>query len=330
MYHSLLWLLYLLITMWLRSSDRSLLFDLRNTVVSMFFFGGVVYTNLYYLMPQYLAKKKPLTYLLLLVGLCVVITPLKVLTVFFMMSGLPDYQQLLLQNQPTLYGQTLLVAGVSTLLKIVREWVRQNRLREDLERENLQSELRFLRAQINPHFFFNTLNSIYALTLKKSDEAPDMVLRLSDMMRYMLYECNERMVPLSKEINYLQNYIELEKLRHGSKIKVTFRVEGIVGDLVVAPLIFIVFVENSFKHGLSNQLSDGFVDIRLSINEEEIVFCVENSKTAAHDAHYHQGGIGLINTRRRLDILYPALYKLDIDNGPEVYSVHLKIRFAHD
>jgi len=211
-------------------------------------------------------------------------------------------------------------------LKIMADWVRQQRIQQDLEKQNMQSELRFLRSQINPHFLFNTLNSLYALALKKSDKAPEVVLRLSEMMRYMLYECNEKRVSLEKEVNYMKNYLELEKTRHGQKVDIQLEVEGSASDHRIAPLMFIPFLENSFKHGLSNQLKYGFVHILLRVDDKEVNFDITNSKPALHDPNYHRGGIGLKNVKRRLDILYPNQYSLQISDDPQTYSVNLQIQ----
>jgi len=168
----------------------------------------------------------------------------------------------------------------------MNDWLESQREKKELQSQTLQSELKFLKSQINPHFLFNTLNSLYALTLKKSDQAPEIVLKLSEMMRYMLYECNEREVPLSKEINYLKNYLELEKIRQGKKMEINFAMDGEVGHQKIAPLMFIPFVENSFKHGISNQISAGYVNILLEINQNEVTVTIENSKTASVPSTY--------------------------------------------
>jgi len=209
----------------------------------------------------------------------------------------------------------------------MNDWLESQREKKELQSQTLQSELKFLKSQINPHFLFNTLNSLYALTLKKSDQAPEIVLKLSEMMRYMLYECNEREVPLSKEINYLKNYLELEKIRQGKKMEINFAMDGEVGHQKIAPLMFIPFVENSFKHGISNQISAGYVNILLEINQNEVTVTIENSKTASvpSPSGKKSGGIGLVNVKRRLDLLYPDKYDLIIDEDPNTYTVKLCI-----
>jgi len=220
-----------------------------------------------------------------------------------------------------------MIAGASTIGKIVTDWVRHLREKKDLETQTMQSELRFLKSQINPHFLFNTLNNLYALTLKKSDKAPEIVIKLSEMMRYMLYECNERRVSLQKEVNYIKNYLDLERLRQGKNVDISFEVEGDIFDQNIAPLMFIPFLENSFKHGLNATISEGFVDIKLFVDHQNIHFNIENSKAESLplQTHKRSGGIGLVNVKRRLNIIYPNQHELIISDNPKTYAVDLKI-----
>ena len=215
----------------------------------------------------------------------------------------------------------------STVVKIISDWVKHQRERTELQTQTMQSELRFLKSQINPHFLFNTLNNLYALTLKKSDKAPEIVIKLSEMMRYMLYECNEKRVPLSKEVNYIQNYLDLEALRQGKDVEINFEVYGNVGNQMIAPLMFIPFLENSFKHGLNHHINQGYVDIRLDVETADVRLRIENSKpdSVPLPEHPRSGGIGLVNVRRRLNILYPEQYELNIENEPNSYAVDLKL-----
>ena len=204
------------------------------------------------------------------------------------------------------------------------------RERADLQRQNLASELKFLKTQINPHFFFNTLNSLYALTLKKSDRAPEIVLKLSEMMRYMLYESNERMIPLTQEIKYIENYLELERLRHGDNFKMEMTIEGNPTGHQIAPLLFIPFMENSFKHGIDHQLKSGYVDIILNIKDRGLNLKVINSTPGDTGLPQPQkkksGGIGLTNVRRRLKILYPNKHKLEVKKGETEFEVILDLQ----
>ena len=327
--HGVFWVFVLFILMILEGTRFGLWFTLTNELINTCFYLVIIYFNLYYLIPNYLNKKQFLTYLVLLLLASAIITPLKILTFYLKFNGKPESQYDLLQDQFGYFLTIFISASIGTVVKISNDWVQQLKERQELERQTMQSELRFLRSQINPHFLFNTLNNLYALTLKKSDLAPEIVLKLSEMMRYMLYECNEKRVLLSKEINYLQNYIDLERLRQGSQVRIDFEVEGAVEQQTIAPLLFIPFLENSFKHGLMNTLeSESFVRIKIQVDHNRLHFFIENSKPRQRpirDPNRPSGGIGLANIHRRLNLLYPKHYDLRINDTPNTYAVVLDL-----
>lgn len=328
-YHSLFWATLLLVLTLLESVQDGFLFSLSNQLINVFFYALIVYFNLFYLIPNYLTRKKFLTYGVLLVVFTIIVTPLKVIIFFFKFAGQPELQADMIEDLNLHFLFTFLIVGASTIVKIVKDWAQHLREKQELETQTMQSELRFLKSQINPHFLFNTLNNLYALTLKKSDQAPEIVIKLSEMMRYMLYECNEKRVPLRKEVNYIRNYLDLEQLRQGKNIDINFKVEGQVSDQEIAPLMFIPFLENSFKHGLSNHITKGFVNIKLSVKEQCVNFYIENSKPETppvRDPNRRSGGIGLVNIHRRLNLLYPENYELKIEDMPHAYAVHLQIK----
>lgn len=320
--HSIIWLFVLIISLFIGQPSSSFIEALAIQITSLLFIAGIVYFNLYYLIPNFLTKNKFLTYSALFVLACIIITPLRALALFLLFNILdtPWPQMLFLS-----FISIFLIASVSTVVKIINDWLKHTRERQELQRKTLQSELRFLKSQVNPHFLFNTLNNLYALTLKKDDRAPEIVIKLSEMMRYMLYECNEKRVPLKKEVSYIRNYLDLERLRQGKKVEINFEVIGLIGEQRVAPLMFTPFLENSFKHGLNHHISQGFVNIQLSADEQNVQFFIENSKAPAlpKDPNRRSGGIGLVNVRRRLELLYPDHYDLDIDNNPNTYAVNL-------
>ena len=329
-FHTLFWLVFLLLLTLIEGTEQGFLFTLSNELINIFFYGLIVYFNLFYLIPNYLTKKRFLTYCALLILATILITPLKVLAFYFKFSGYPHAQTELLNNMNWYFLVTFFIAGSSTIYKIIADWARHLREKQELQTQTMQSELRFLKSQINPHFLFNTLNNLYALTLKKSDKAPEIVIKLSEMMRYMLYECNEKQVLLSKEVHYIRNYLDLERLRQGKNVEINFEVEGEIADQKIAPLMFIPFLENSFKHGLSNQISTGFVNIKLSVQERKVHFFIENSKpdTPPKQDSRRSGGIGLVNIHRRLNLLYPNQYELEIEDSPRSYAVNLKLDLA--
>ncbi len=297
-----------------------------QNVVDVLFYALVIYANLLYLIPRYLSQKKFIIYVLFLLLLIVVLTPIKIF-IKILMSNEPDFQMYFVQNQFYFFLYLFLVAVASTLFSIFNDWMVHQRDRIELESRTMQSELNFLRSQINPHFLFNTLNNLYALTLKKSDDAPQIVLKLSEMMRYMLYECNERRVLLSKELSYIKNYLDLERLRQPDKVDIQFEVKGHIFEQKIAPLLLIPFIENSFKHGLNNQILEGFVLIELTVDNQRLEFKISNSKAPSQpkSTHRKSGGIGLVNVRRRLNLIYPGQYDLDIRNEPDVYTVILSL-----
>ena len=329
-YHLIFWLFFLLLLTLIETYNQkhTFLYALSNELINVFFYAIVVYFNLKYLIPNYLTKNKFLTYGGLLILSAVVITPLKVIVFYFKYGNDPDAQNGLIENLNWYFIFTFVIVSASTLVNIVKDWVQQVTEKQQLQTQTMQSELRFLKSQINPHFLFNTLNNLYALTLKKSDKAPEIVIKLSEMMRYMLYECNEKRVLLSKEVNYIYNYLDLEKLRQGKNVAITFETDGEISEQTIAPLMFIPFLENSFKHGLSNQISQGFVNIRLSVEQKKVYFYIENSKAEKlplKDKNRPSGGIGLVNVHRRLNLLYPDKYELNIDDTPTTYAVNLYI-----
>lgn len=261
--------------------------------------------------------------------MCVLLTPIMVFVFYLKFSGQPAYQMDLVRNQGTIFLGNFLVTILSAVLRVIMDWWRYQYEKQLLMTQTMQSELRFLKSQINPHFLFNTLNNLYALTLKKSDKAPDIVLKLSEIMRYMLYECNEKRVLLTKEIQYIHNYLDLERLRQPVAADIRFTTEGRISEQLVAPLLFVPFLENSFKHGLNHHMhGGGFVRLHLRVEGNHLDFSIENSKPERlpRQEHPHSGGIGLANVRQRLKMLYPENHRLEVQNEPHRYAVHLHLK----
>lgn len=330
--HSLAWIGIFALLILTDTHELGTAFTISKSLLVLASYMVIVYFNLYYLISNYLSQKTFLVYSLLLLLVVGIVSVLRALVLYIMYSGFPVYQEYIFWHIDDMFYINMSIAAGSTLLKIFSDWMRHQRDKKELETQTMQSEIRFLKSQINPHFLFNTLNSLYALTLKKSDTAPEIVIKLSEMMRYMLYECNERRVPLRKEVNYLQNYIDLEKLRQGQHGKISFQIRGEVKDQQIAPLLFIPFLENSFKHGLNAQLNEGFVHIILEIRDNIVELKIENSKPASQPLRIpgpRSGGIGLVNVRRRLDLLYPETYKLQIKDAPDAYKINLILNLDH-
>lgn len=217
------------------------------------------------------------------------------------------------------------IVFTAVAIKLLKYWYTNQKAQQILRQEKLQAELKFLKTQIHPHFLFNTLNNLYALTLKKSDKAPETVLKLSELINYMLYECRSDEVSLTREIKFIRNYVDIEKMRYGDKLDVDIRVSGEVTDRKIAPLILLPFVENCFKHGASEDLQQSWVKVTIDSHPDHLVIKVENSK-AGTNGHTREEGIGIENVKRRLDLLYPEKHALKIINGDETFLVILSIQ----
>lgn len=211
----------------------------------------------------------------------------------------------------------LLVIASAFLIKI------NSRLNE-IHDEKLSAEISYLKAQINPHFLFNTLNSLYALTLQKSNEAPNAVLKLSSIMRYVVTESSQDFVSLDKEINYIKDYIELQKLRLDNSVSLTFEVNGTTTGRAIAPLILIPFIENAFKYGI-NPDANSFIKIVIAIENQTLHMNVQNAIVASEIDEEFKTEEGLKNTQKRLDLIYSGNYELAVREDDNIYNVNLKI-----
>lgn len=201
---------------------------------------------------------------------------------------------------------------------------------QSLEKEKLAAELKLLKSQINPHFLFNTLNNLYALTLKKSGKSPEIVYKLSQLMSYMLYDSNQQEVPLSKEIDYIKNYIALEKIRYDERLEVSLNVyEGLEG-IKIAPLLLLAFIENCFKHGVNQHLNKAYVTIDILKSQSQLIIKIENNKGRDLSPSGTLSGIGLTNVKKRLDLIYKDRYNLEIFNEEDTYLVVLKLQLEPD
>jgi hypothetical protein len=207
---------------------------------------------------------------------------------------------------------------VLILLWIYEQW----KWLKNLKEEKAKAELSMLKSQVNPHFFFNTLNNLYSLTVRHSDKAPEVILKLSDMMRYTIYEGQKDRVPLREEIAYLENYISLHKIRHHKTVDIEFVYETGSG-VMVAPLLFIILLENAFKHGVEKLTEKAWIKISLMGTEKEVSFTIENNFDPTETPE--QAGIGLENLKRRLSLIYPARHELKTEERDGVYRVGLRV-----
>ncbi len=214
----------------------------------------------------------------------------------------------------------LLLAG--GMIRLAYSFIRSQNERKTLENANLNAEVNFLKSQINPHFLFNTLNSIYSQAHNKSEHTEYSILKLSELLRYVLYESGEEKVALEKDIQYINNYIDLQRIRLSSKITLNYTVNGKLEGNKIAPLMLISFIENAFKHGISYS-QPSIIDIDIAVFEKTLTLKVSNPVIKSDT--FTQGGLGLRNVTRRLELLYPAKHTLDISHNDSLYIVNLKI-----
>ncbi|MEZ4959148.1 MAG: histidine kinase [Saprospiraceae bacterium] len=216
----------------------------------------------------------------------------------------------------------------SALFEIARFAKQKEKEAADYRSEKLEAEMKFLKSQFNPHFLFNALNNVYTLTVIKSDKAPDNLLKLSGMLRYMLYDCKADTVPLGKEIEYLRHFIDLHLLKDSRGLNVRIDLDESRPDLKIAPMLLIPFVENAFKHSRIEDLENGWISISLKTSAKEVVFEVKNSLPKAGFTKDKVGGIGLENVKRQLELLYPGHHELKIGKQQDAFEVYLRIEMS--
>lgn len=290
---------------------------------------SIFYINYTLLIPQLL--KKYWFYILSLIVLIAVMAAAKtIIAVLYrdvvlehkdVHTGIVTYTDVSLFALSSVFTSGFFIIS-GCLIKFTLDWFSNIKIQRSLETEKKDMELQFLKSQLNPHFLFNCLNNIYSLAYQKSDKTADAVLKLSDIMRYMIYESNDSWVSLSKEIEYLKSYIELQKLRFKDGAAVEMTLNGEIDDQQIIPLILIAFVENAFKHGVAND-PENPIRINIIANQKILHFSITNKKSNANKDNV--GGVGLNNVERRLQLLYPERYKLNIVNSATHYTSELML-----
>jgi len=292
---------------------------------------SIFYINYIFLIPEFIIKKKKyvlylLSFLLLIVASVILKTAIAVLYRDDVLTYLNDAKQKVEMPVHNFVVYVVFISGFflisSCIIKFIIDWFAADRIQRSLESERREMELQFLKSQLNPHFLFNSLNNIYSLAYQKSDKTADAIMKLSEIMRYMIYESNTPTVALSKEVDYLKNYIDLQKIRFKDGAFVEIILNGEIDDQKIVPLMLISFVENAFKHGVVNDPAEP-VKIEIIANQKILHFSVINKKNNQNkDA---QGGVGLVNVERRLQLIYPDRYKLNVVNSATHYTCELMI-----
>ncbi len=282
-----------------------------------------------YLIPTFLLKKKYKEFALYSL-VAVVIISLIINSIEVEILELPDIHDRFKDNEPDNFdflpnifphAIALIVASLGEALHYANMRMRES---DRLKSEKLETEMKFLKSQINPHFLFNALNNVYTLAIIESDETPDVILRLSDMLRYMLYDCKEDLVPLHKELDYIQNFIAFYQLKEEEPLNIKTDFKDVQPDMLIPPMLFIPFIENSFKHSKIEDLERNWIKMDLKTNGT-LVFQIQNSIPDTMFTKDKVGGIGLENIKRRLELIYGDQYQLDIKNENAIFDVKLKI-----
>jgi len=231
---------------------------------------------------------------------------------------IPVWGRQVLFNYPT-------VVGFALAIKLLKNWYVKQKETAQAAREKINAELQLLKAQVHPHFLFNTLNNIYSFIINDSPVAPEAIKKLSTLLRYIIYECNQPPVKLEKELKMIRGYIDLEKIRYGESFNMSLQIQGNAINKMICPLLLIPFLENSFKHGASQMLTHPWVSLDIVIEEQDLYFNLSNSKPTLTAEKTVTKGLGLRNVKKRLAILYPGTHVLDITDEVMSFSVSLKV-----
>ncbi len=298
--------------------------DMLRAIILNAGFALGVYVNLVVLVPVFLKRENYIFYTFWLLITLAASSLVILLLLYFLLHF----------SRPQLFSSyfftTGFYVGVTSLVKFVTDWIKMQDIElryNKVEREKLEAELNTLKAQINPHFLFNSLNNIYSLSLSNSKKTPEMILKLSDLMRHVLYESRENFICLQKEIEFIQNFIELQRIRLSAKTDVRFELTGDYQDKQIIPLIFEPFVDNAFKHSCKSICDESFIHIQIEIKGDWLYFKAannydENNQPPSGKAH----GIGLENARKRLEYLYGKNeYHLDISKKENIFKVELEL-----
>jgi len=308
---------------------------LMNTTLMTMIYMGLTYGILYIILPRYLSKNKnwivTTSILVMFVSFIAFINYLFFLLVFSISTRLGYFEKMpdmefiipvwgrqILFNYPT-------IVGFALAIKLLKNWYVKQKEAAQVARDKINAELQLLKAQVHPHFLFNTLNNIYSFIINDSPAAPEMLRKLSALLRFIIYECNQPLVKLEKELRMLRDYIDLEKIRYGTSFNMNLQIQGTAINKMVCPLLLIPFLENSFKHGASQMLTHPWVNLDIVIEEENLQFELSNSKPMSTGEETVSRGLGLSNVKKRLAILYPGTHSLNIIDDVMSFSVSLKV-----
>jgi len=337
-HHIVFWTIYFLINTfrWGRYFD-DFLYSFQSGLLGFPIHIFLCYLNIYVLMPRFIFKKKYSLFILFLLSSIFMMVVVKFnLTYYLLNSNVwpegPEIVNTLTANyvMDMMIGELYVITFV-TAIKITSDWIKENKRSSDLEKAQLETQLLFLRSQVSPHFFFNTLNNIYSLSLEGSKRTPKVILKLSELMRYLIYDTKNKRQDLKNEIICIQNYLELEKIRYSDNLEINMNIIGQIEGKVIAPILLLSFVENAFKHGANKSIDKIKIDIDFNVKGDFLNFKIVNQIPVRSKNKQifkrNQGGIGLSNVKKRLKLGYKKDdYKMSINSSNNLFTVKLKIK----
>lgn len=336
-YHALYWILnVLLFTMIFLNGkgNMSFLISLHENIAFLPFGMIFTYFSTNYLIPQFFFKNRiPLYITLQIIVLLLYPAFSNFVKTFYILPVIWD--KTIPYDIYTNYHSAILIlvfdivplAGVKILQHLRNDALLRQKTENDKANAELklrEAELKFLKSQIHPHFLFNTLNNLYSLALEKSDKTPDLIIKLADMLSYIIYDCSSEKVPLAKEIDFIKSFLELQRVRY-STCNISFKTEGNLNGKQIAPMILHTFIDNCFKHGADKDSGHPWISIAVKLNDSNLLFEAVNSTKAEDEHDAKLSGIGISNAQKRLDLLYPERHELIITNSENKYSVYLKL-----
>lgn len=327
LHHLLVWGLLFAGWYFFRAKDfPSQQLAIQVTAIKVTILAILIYTTNYLLIPKILYKKNYWQFFLIYLCMTIGIGLLKLKIIMALVyPGLEPFANFKTRFYDNIIPVFLLVTA-GAACRLISDYLQSQRRLSEIAQEKAQTELKFLKSQINPHFLFNSLNAIYFLIDKQNTEARKTLLQFSDLLRYQLYDCNADTIAIETEVAYLQDYIRLQKLRKDTNYQVVVNIQSGLKGFQIVPLLLIPFVENAFKHISHHQGSRNFVQVDLSRNNGSFSFCVENSKEEQLQKTLLPGGIGLSNVKRRLELLYPDKHQLEIHNNEDTFKVQLELK----
>src|SRR5215204_2718848 len=329
--HLAFWMLSFFVFLYLfKTGAKPEKIDYVYTILFQLTLVPAVYINIEMLLPKLGNRKRILFYLLALIALIILFAWINY-NFFDNWSAkvFPDYFFISYFTLREVILFFIVYIIITMLLKLSKSWFQVSWLQKELlekEKQKAEVELKALKAQINPHFFFNTLNSIYSMALDKDERLPGTVLQLSDLMRYFIYGSKDNFIPLEKELTVVNDYIALQKIRSGEQLSIEINKQGDVIDQKIAPLLLITFLENAFKHGAKGSSANTFIKLDIKVEKHELNFTVENNKGVIDEVNNgDQNGLGLENVKRQLELLYPGKHLLNIKDQPDRFVVALQL-----